>query len=157
VLTNYLTQSKIIIPTLPAQVAQDFDQLSVVIKDFLQAGFSYFNSPAVVKLYRLLISEIMQFPEIYQLVFGDEREQMTCILADYLAQFKGSVASKNEYYRLASQILDLLRGASLWVQLVQNPLKQQLFSDANENVAEIHSAAMALIISFFGNQRYAGE
>jgi len=149
VLSTYLQQSTVMHPKLPTGPASNIDELSTVLLKFLQDGLNYFNNDKVIKLYRLLISEIHKFPDLFLPIFGDEIKQTTSVLADYLQRYKTVVEDRESYYILASQIMDLLRGASLWVNLVQNPLKQELFCDAEKTITVLHSATMSLVFNFY--------
>ena len=149
ILKNYLTRENILPPELPSNAAQNNIELDQDLLIFLTDLAKYYNNPAVIKLYRLLISEVNKFPEIFEWVFGTKAEQTTQRLADYLLQSLPQIkAQPQAFYLLSCKILDMLRGVTLWGNLVKNPNKHDLYNNQQNLAKDIHQAATCLINDF---------
>lgn len=149
VVADYMAQEHIAFPQLPIAVT-DFSDLLSHIKHYIQDGINYYNNESVVRLYRLLISEVNKFPDVFELFFGDKQGRITPKLAEYLIKY----ANHNELndidcFILASQILDLIRGASLWVKLVNNPQKQTFLLNSKQSTESVYASVELLLTNYF--------
>lgn len=146
ILENYFEQSAISIPQLPTTIAQNDAEFLSQLAGFLREVHGYYTNPAVIKLYRLLIGEVNQFPEIFDWVFGKQSIQITSRLADFLfAARLFNFESAEAAYLIACKILDMLRGVTLWPQLVNNYHKYDLYPDGDAVVADILGSAKMLL------------
>ncbi|RTL01539.1 MAG: TetR/AcrR family transcriptional regulator [Proteobacteria bacterium] len=145
VLKHYQNTNKIQSPQLPTLVPTDLATFKESIKIYIESAVKFYSNPSVVKLYRLLVSEICQLPELFELLFESQSGRMTVGLANYINKFSNNHTDSNSNYLLACQILDLLRGATLWTKLTQNPVKQQLFKDNSAIVNYVYTSSSLLI------------
>ncbi len=153
-LAYYYQDKSITYPELPKKNADNMEELSKLLKKYLNDCFKFYSNDSVVQLYRLLIAEIKQFPELFELFFSKQSGQMTRNLADYLQLFLTSQgATTGDCYLLACQVLDLVRGASIWTKLVQNPAKFHLIENREGTLAEINLSAILLIENFINRNK----
>ncbi len=146
ILENYFEQSAISVPQLPAIIPQNEAEFLKQLTDFLREVYNYYTNPAVIKLYRLLIGEVNQFPEIFDWVFGKQSIQTTSRLSDFLFAVRlFSFESADSAYLIACKIMDMLRGVTLWPQLVNNYHKYNLYPDGDSVVADILNSAKILL------------
>lgn len=146
ILENYFEQSAISVPQLPAIIPQSEAEFLKQLADFLREVYDYYTNPAVIKLYRLLIGEVNQFPEIFDWVFGKQSIQTTSRLADFLCAAQlFSFESADSAYLVACKIMDMLRGVTLWPQLVNNYHKYNLYPDADSVIGDILNSAKILL------------
>lgn len=149
VIAHYMVQEHIALPQLSAMPA-DFDDLLSHIKRYIQDGINYYSNESVVRLYRLLISEVNKFPEVFELFFGDKQGRMTPVLAEYLIKYANHhKLNEKGCFVLASQILDLIRGASLWIKLVNNPQKEQFLLDSKQSAELVYASVELLLTNYF--------
>lgn len=149
-LEYYQQVQQILPPALPLDKARSFAQLEEILLNYIQSAYDYYVAESVVVLYRLLISEVQQFPELFGMFFGDALTGVTNSLANYLANYASSVNhDANGCFSLACQILDLVRGATIWTKLVQNPTKQYLITQADTTVSRLHHSCMLLVVDYF--------
>lgn len=146
ILENYFEQSSIRMPQLTELDPQTMEQLEVILYQFLRDVHDYYTNPAVVKLYRLLIGEVNQFPEIFDWVFGKHSSQTTKRLAEFLWASK-LFGFSNEHlaYLTSCKIMDMLRGVTLWPQLVNNYHKFALYPDSESLLTDIFQYALILL------------
>lgn len=149
VLKHYQQTNKIQSPTLPDHAPADLAEFKASIKAYIEEAVVFYTNPSVVKLYRLLVSEICQLPELFELLFESQSGRMTIGLAHYIDDFSNDRIDTADNYLLACQILDLLRGATLWTKLTQNPMKQQVFKDNSAIVNYVYTSSSLLIDSHF--------
>jgi AcrR family transcriptional regulator len=149
VVADYMAQEHITLPLLQI-VATSFSDLLSHIKQYIQDGINYYSNESVVRLYRLLISEVNKFPEVFELFFGDKQGRITPMLAEYLTKYANhNKLNETGCFMLASQILDLIRGASLWVKLVNNPQKQQFLLDSKQSAESVYASVELLLTNYF--------
>jgi len=151
-LIYYQEQNAISYPSLE-KIPLSLTDLKANLKQYLHQAFEFYNNEAVVAMYRLLISEIKQFPQLFELFFGNDSGVKTSTLADYLQCFRQKKDGvDHDYYFLACQILDLVRGASLWAKLVQNPHKVKFYEHPEETLQQIYASVILLIDYYFKEQ-----
>lgn len=142
----YQEKYQIETPKLSVGVAKNKSELIFHVKTYINDAFYFYCDEYVVKLYRLLIREINQFPEIFELIFGNQMGNMTSGLSNYLVSYaKSQRINTDKCYILACHILDLLRGATLWTKLVQNPQKLYFVENPEITIAEINNVSELLI------------
>lgn len=146
ILENYFEQSAIAIPLLSSNNLLSEAEFLSELANFLGKVHNYYTNPAVVKLYRLLIGEVNKFPEIFDWVFGKQSIQTTSRLSDFLLSTQlFNFKSEQSAYLIACKIMDMLRGVTLWPQLVNNYHKYNLYPDADAVVTDILDSAKVLL------------
>lgn len=138
-LTYYQELHQIKAPLLKSKAAKNLNDLYFDVRDYIQQAYDYYNTDAIVNIYRILIAEINEFPELFEMFFGNHTG-ITKTLSDFLGAFaRENNYNKDNCYILACQILDLIRGATIWTKLVKNPDKLKLFENQNimpENIVK---------------------
>ena len=157
VLEYYKGQHQIKVPNLPDVIPSNLTIMNNDILNYLSDIFNYFSNDDVVQLYRLLISEIKQFPDLFDLFFVNQSGEITQKLASYLSKYANKVGCQsNDEYMLACNILDLVRGVTIWAKLVQNPSKQIFVEEEPSKVLkQLHHRAMLMVNNYYERVRYA--
>ena len=150
-LNHYQQVEQIKFPQLPEAIAAKLNELHAVMLSYIQMAYDYYAAESVVRLYRLLMSEIQQFPELFELFFGRNSAGLTNSLAKYLQSYAEKQASSESCFSLACQILDLVRGASIWTKLVQNPAKQYLIEQPELAVRQLQHSCQLLVDDHFSS------
>lgn len=148
---NYYQQIQDIkLPSVPSYIVFNFDELEDVLLNYTKTAYSYYAADSVVAMYRLLIGEVQKFPELFGMFFGDTLTGITSSLANYLSNYASTFGyDSSGCFNLACQILDLVRGATIWTKLVQNPAKQYLIEQVDMTVSRLHHSCMLLVIDYF--------
>ena len=150
-LNHYQQAEQIKLPQFPAAIAANLNELHDVMLGYIQMAYDYYVAESVVSLYRLLISEIQQFPELFELFFGSNSAGLTNSLAKYLQSYAEKQGSQELCFNLACQILDLVRGASIWTKLVQNPAKQYLIEQPELTIRQLQHSCQLLVDDHFSS------
>lgn len=151
-LVHYQHAKHIQIPSLPLSTALNLDELEEFLLHYLQMAYDYYAADSVVVMYRLLISEIQKFPELFGMFFGDTSAGITSSLGNYLSKYASSLnRDTSRCFSLACQILDLVRGATIWTKLVQNPTKQYLIEQPDKTISHLHRSCMLLVADYFAD------
>lgn len=151
-LGHYQQAQSIKPPSLPLSPALNLDDMKALLLNYIKMAYDYYVADSVVAMYRLLISEIQEFPELFGMFFGDTATGVTDSLGSYLSKYAVSVDhDSNGCFNLACQILDLVRGATIWTKLVQNPAKQYLIEQSDITVSRLHNSCMLLVTDYFAN------
>ena len=126
-----------------------------ILKIYIRDAYNFYANDNVVSLYRLLLSEMNQFPELFELAFGTQG-RITKTLADFFTMAAEQQHIKTDgCYMLACQILDLVRGLTLWAKLTKNPNKEQFFIDADKTLQQVHCSIMLLVNNYFQEKKNA--
>lgn len=156
-LWHYQQAQSIQPPSLPLSPVLNLDEMKALLLNYIKMAYDYYVADSVVAMYRLLISEIQQFPELFGMFFGDTATGVTASLGSYLSKYAVSVNHDTSgCFSLACQILDLVRGATIWTKLVQNPVKQYLIEQADNTVSRLHHSCMLLVTDYFANDVIKG-
>ena len=138
-LAYYQELHQIKAPIFKFKVVKSLVELDLAVRDYIQQAYHYYNTDAIVAMYRILIAEINEFPELFEMFFGNHAG-ITKTLSDFFVAFaRENNYSEDNCYILACQILDLVRGATIWTKLVKNPDKLKLFENQNmisENIVK---------------------
>ncbi len=145
-LDQYKQDNEIHYPQLPVLIPGTKPELYKIVQFYLKQAYDFYHNEAVVQMYRLLVSEIKQFPELFGIFFDNEPIQGTSNLSQFLCDYaKQEQLQIGDCYFLASQLLDLVRGATIWAMLVQNPVKLQLLNKPEFIMARIDTSAIVLM------------
>lgn len=132
-------------PVFKSKHVNSSDDLYQDVKDYSQQAYDYYNTDAIVNMYRILIAEINEFPELFEMFFGNHAG-ITKTLSDFFVAFaRENNYSEDNCYILACQILDLVRGATIWTKLVKNPDKLKLFENQHIVPENIEKSIEGLI------------
>ncbi|AUR51485.1 TetR/AcrR family transcriptional regulator [Aquella oligotrophica] len=82
-LTYYQELHQIKAPIFKSKAAKNLDDLYFSVRDYSQQAYDYYNTDAIVNLYRILIAEINEFPELFEMFFGNHTG-ITKTLSDFL-------------------------------------------------------------------------
>jgi TetR/AcrR family transcriptional regulator, mexJK operon transcriptional repressor len=145
-LEQYKQDNAIQYPQLPMLIPSTKQELYAIVQSYLKQAYDFYRNEAVVQMYRLLVSEIKQFPELFSVFFGNEPIHGTSNLSQFLCDYAQQEQLRlRDSYFLAAQLLDLVRGATIWAMLVQNPVKLQLLNESEFTIARIHTSAVVLM------------
>ena len=145
-LDQYKQDNEIHYPQLPALIPGTKPELYETVQSYLKRAYYFYSDEAVVQMYRLLVSEIKQFPELFGVFFDNEPSYGTSNLSQFLCDYaKQEQLQIGDCYFLASQLLDLVRGATIWAMLVQNPVKLRLLNKPEFIMARIDTSAIILM------------
>ena len=145
---NYNRQKQqIIYPQLPDLVANNAVELCNDIYNYLDASFDYFTNNAECDFVRLLIAELPKFPQLFSLYYDKQETHITSNLELYLTNY---YKSKNlqyveQSYRIACQIIDMVKGQTIWVKLIKNP-KREIFLKNKKNTIDGIMNIVSLLI-----------
>lgn len=148
-LNYYRFEQNVIFPTLPETNYNLENVFPEVIFKYITECFNYFTNPAVYNLMRLLIAELNQFPMLFELHYSDKSTHLTSNLSEYLTKYfiQTNPNKVNSSFIIASNIIDLISGKSLWVKLMPGARREIFLNDPIQTIREIHNAAMQLILN----------
>lgn len=145
---NYNRQKQqIIYPRLPDLPAINSQELTTHLHDYLSSSFDYFINDSECAFTRLLIAELPKFPQLFTLYYAKQETHITSNLETYLINYyKKYNTHKIEHgYLIACQIIDMLRGQTIWVKLIRNPKREQVFKNKLQTINNLIKASLLLI------------
>lgn len=145
-LDQYKEDNAIHYPQLPLLIPSTKQALYEIVQSYLKEAYDFYRDEAVVQMYRLLVTEIKQFPELFGVFFENETMHGTSNLSQFLQDYATQEQlTIGDCYFLACQLLDLVRGSTIWAMLLQNPVKLQLLTKPEWIIARIHTSALVLM------------
>lgn len=140
-------KQQIIYPKLPDDVARNVKELKIHIYDYLSLNFDCFINESECDFMRLLIAELNKFPQLFTLYYAKEETHTTSNLATYLTKYyqQHDPQKTNQSYLIACQIIDMLRGQTIWIKLIKNSKRAQFFKDKSQTLNNLVKAAILLI------------
>lgn len=145
---NYNRQKQYLIyPKLPDLPAVDFQELTIHLHDYLSSSFDYFINNSECDFIRLLIAELPKFPQLFTLYYSKQETHITSNLESYLINYykKYNALKIERSYLIACQIIDMLRGQTIWVKLIKNPKREQFLKNKPQTIGNLIKASLLLI------------
>lgn len=140
-------QQQLIYPMLPNKAATSQQQLLEDIHNYLTLCFDYYINDIECNFTRLLIAELAKFPQLFDLFYAKDSTHITSNLEAYLINyFKTNNPQKiDQSYLIACQIIDMLRGQTIWVKLIKNPKREQFLTNKSQTVINLAQTALLII------------
>ncbi len=140
-------QQKIIYPKLPQSPSKNKNICLGTLRGYLNVSFDYFVNEIECSFTRLLIAELPHFPELFTLFYKDHETHITSNLGIYLKQYyeMHNPQKIHQSYLIACQIIDILRGQTLWVKLTKNPKREQFIANKTKTIDDIMPTVSLLL------------
>ena len=133
--------------TQPDTRAKNIEELKLHIHDYLSLTFDCLINDSECDFMRLLIAELNKFPQLFKLYYAKEETHTTSNLEAYLINYykKHDPQKIKQSYLISCQIIDMLRGQTIWVKLIKNSKRGNFFKDKSNIVNNLTQSAILLI------------
>ncbi len=137
-----------LIPVVCGKINEE--TMRAVLRQYLIQCFDYYSNEDVIRVFRILITDASRFPHLFVILRKHFFLQITSKLEDFLIDYyeKKGLSNKAGVRVVAHDIIDMLRGKSLWATLVQDSMKMEFLNNKEKTVDEVLRSSMLLINNF---------